>query len=215
MDAREALNLIFLPGLTTAREVSDVSGRGVGMDAVRVCIEHLNGSIAIATTPGRGTRFAIRLPLTLAIVRALLVRVDEQVYALPLGSVVETMMVDPSVLRWVHRRGVVDLRGSVMPILPLAGLLHGRDDQLVPADGRILAVAVQHGSRQIGLQVDSLVGEQEIVIKPLDPLFGGIGCIGGAAILGDGQIAPIVNVPGLIKELAEAGQSLVPVGAEG
>ena len=210
IDDREALDLVFLPGLSTAREVSDVSGRGVGMDAVRVAVERLNGSIALASTLGTGTRFSIRLPLTLAIVRALLVRADGNVYALPLGSVVETMMVERSDLRRVHHRTVIDLRGTVMPILSLTDLLEGREPR---DDGeRVLAVAVQHGKRQVGLRVDSLIGEQEIVIKPLDRLFAGVECIGGIAILGDGSITPIVNVPGLIKELVEAGQA--PTGVE-
>jgi two-component system chemotaxis sensor kinase CheA len=211
LDEREALDLVFLPGLTTAREVSDVSGRGVGMDAVRVTVERLNGSIALTSRPGVGTRFSIRLPLTLAIVRALLVNAEGRVYALPLGSVVETMMVERDDLRRVHHRTVIDLRGTVMPILSLTDLLAGRD----PSDDgqRLLAVAVQHGKRQVGLRVDSLIGEQEIVIKPLDALFAGVECIGGTAILGDGSIAPIVNVPGLIKELVEAGQA--PTGVEG
>jgi two-component system chemotaxis sensor kinase CheA len=210
LDEREALDLVFLPGLSTAREISDVSGRGVGMDAVRVAVERLSGSIALASRLGTGTRFSIRLPLTLAIVRALLVRADGNVYALPLGSVVETMMVERSDLRRVHHRTVIDLRGTVMPILSLTDLLEGREPR---DDGeRVLAVAVQHGKRQVGLRVDGLIGEQEIVIKPLDRLFAGVECIGGTAILGDGSITPIVNVAGLIKELVEAGQA--PTGIE-
>jgi two-component system chemotaxis sensor kinase CheA len=211
IDDREALDLVFLPGLSTAREISDVSGRGVGMDAVRVAVERLNGSIALASTPGTGTRFSIRLPLTLAIVRALLVRAEGRVFALPLGSVVETMLVQSSELRRVHHRTVIDLRGTVMPILSLTALLEGRE--AADPGERLLAVAVQHGKRQVGLQVESLIGEQEIVIKPLDPLFVGVECIGGTAILGDGSITPIVNVPGLIKELVEAGQA--PTAVEG
>ncbi|HEY3078392.1 MAG TPA: chemotaxis protein CheA [Chloroflexota bacterium] len=213
-DEDEAVNLIFTPGLSTAPEISDVSGRGVGMDVVRTSLERLGGSIGIETSPGAGTAFAIRLPLTLAIVHALLISAESAVYALPLSSVREIVRLEPETLKRINRRLVVNLRGTVLPLLPLAELLRSGGRGLAawaPAaelsGDRVLAVVVQHGTRQVGLIIDRLVGEQEIVIKPLSLPTGDIDGVAGAAILADGRIAPILYVPGLIQEFTLPGRT--------
>ena len=214
-DEDEAINLIFTPGLSTAREVSDVSGRGVGMDVVRTSLERLGGSISIQTQPGEGTAFSIRLPLTLAIVHALLIAAESAVYALPLSTVREIVRLEPEVLRRINQRLVVNLRGTVLPLLRLSELLRVGGQATIgalapPAElngDRLLAVVVEHGARQVGLIIDRLVGEQEIVIKPLCLPTGDIDGVAGAAILADGRIAPILYVPGLIQELTLPGRT--------
>jgi two-component system chemotaxis sensor kinase CheA len=213
LDPSEALDLIFLPGLSTAKEISDVSGRGVGLDVVRANLEKLHGSVGLSTTIGRGTTFSLRLPLTLAIVSVLLVVVGPAWYALPVTSVVETLRVEPRATHRLNHHLLVDFRGSALPLVPLAALLgEGGDPLSADSDverlaGQSLAVIVQHGARRVGLIVDRLVAEQEVVIKPLDPLFGDVDGVAGVAILGDGRVAPILYVPGLIDDLLQAGLS--------
>jgi two-component system chemotaxis sensor kinase CheA len=215
----DAVNLVFAPGLSTAREISDVSGRGVGMDVVRTSLEKLGGSIAIATRVGGGTTFTIHLPLTLAIVHALLVSVDGATYALPLNAVVEIVRFEEATLRRINRRLIVNLRGALLPLVPLGALLRGEHDAVawVPVDPdsakRVVAVVVQHGNRQAGLIVDRLVGEQEIVIKPLNMPMGDAEGVAGAAVLGDGSIAPILSVPGLVQQLISPTRSATPLRA--
>jgi two-component system chemotaxis sensor kinase CheA len=220
LDADDAVNLVFTPGLSTAAEVSEISGRGIGMDVVRASLEKLGGSIGIATRVGEGTVFTIHLPLTLAIVHALLVSSDQSVYALPLSSVVEIVRFEETALRRVNRRLIVNLRGALLPIVPLGELLRGEHESAAWApldpdpEKRVVVVVVQHGTRQIGLIVDRLVGEQEIVIKPLTMSMGDAeGVVAGAAVLGDGGIAPILSVPGLVQQLVSPGRNTTPLRA--
>jgi two-component system chemotaxis sensor kinase CheA len=204
MSENEAVQLIFAPGLSTAKEVSDVSGRGVGMDVVRANVEKINGSVDVATRRGHGTTFTIRLPLTLAIVQALLVRVAGGIYALPIHSVTETLRVDADQIHRINHREAIQLRGSVLPLVSLRhvfGLEHEAADEpdLDIGDDVRLVVAVQtNNARQVGLIVDGLVGEQEIVIKPLGQLVGDVAGLSGAAILGDGSVALILDVAALL-----------------
>jgi two-component system chemotaxis sensor kinase CheA len=216
----EAADLIFAPGLSTADEVTDVSGRGVGMDIVRTNVERLGGTVEVHSTPGAGTRFMLRLPLTLAILRALLVRVGAGVYAVPLTAVTETLRVPTADVQRLQRQEAILLRGRVLPLVRLGALFdHGlpRIDGLhggARVDGRhggaradtVLVVAVKVGERQVGLVVDRLLGEQEVVIKALGSLFGDVPGISSAAILGDGTVALILEVAGLIQRLASERQ---------
>ena len=204
----EAVQLIFAPGLTTADKLSDVSGRGVGMDVVRANVEKINGSVEVHTRPGLGTTFTIRLPLTLAIVQALLVRVAGGTYALPIHSVTETLRIEADQLHRVNRREATLLRDTVLPLVSLRRVfgLGG----VGPSDGSRLVVAVHTGNRQVGLVVDALVGEQEIVIKPLGHLVGDVAGISGAAILGDGSVALIVDVAALIAQAIRDGTTVAP-----
>ncbi len=199
----EAINLIFAPGFSTAEQVTDVSGRGVGMDIVRTNIEKIGGSVHVQTHVGEGTTFVIKLPLTLAIIRALLVRVAEAVLTIPLSSVQETLRVRADAIRTVHRREVVQVRGQALPLVRLAQLFggHGRDAALATGDW-CYVVVVRSGRTDLGLVVDRLIGEQEVVIKSISGALGELDGIAGATILGDGRVSMIVDVPKVVERLA-------------
>ncbi|KNZ69197.1 CheA signal transduction histidine kinase [Thermincola ferriacetica] len=197
---KEAINLIFASGLSTAQKVTDVSGRGVGMDVVRTNIERINGAIEINTAVGKGTEFKIKLPLTLAIIRALLVSLNKHVYAIPLSSVIETIRMRSNQVEYVNNREVIVVRGKVLPLIRLEKVFNikgGAKDK-----DKLFVVVVNLAGTQVGIVVDSLVGEQEIVIKSLGKYIGDVPGISGAAILGDGNVALIVDVPNLLKKAA-------------
>ena len=197
----EATELIFAPGFSTASSITDISGRGVGMDIVRTNVERLGGTVEVQSKMGEGSRFFLRLPLTLAIVHALLVRVGGGIYALPLSSVTETLRVPLADIQRLQQQEAILLRGRVLPIVRCSNLFHCESE--IPADARdILVVAVKVGERQIGLAVDRLLGEQEVVIKSLGDLIGDVPGLTSAAILGDGTVALIVDVPALVQRLA-------------
>ncbi|GAF26454.1 chemotaxis protein histidine kinase and related kinases [Moorella thermoacetica Y72] len=201
LSRREALDLIFLPGLSTSDKVTDVSGRGVGMDIVRNHIEKINGTIDIRTTPGKGTCFTIKLPLTLAINRSLLVHVDGRVYAFPLANVVEIIDVTPDSIQHVHRQQVVVVRGRVLPLIYLGQALGLATP--IPAADTYAVVIVGLAEKQVGFIVDDLIGEQEIVIKSLGNFIGKIPGIAGATIMGDGSVALILDVRSLMNFVVE------------
>ncbi len=200
---REIVDLIFTPGFSTADVVSDVSGRGVGMDVVKRNISRLKGVFDVETAAGQGTRFTIKLPLTLAIIQALLVRVADELYAIPLDSVIESQRVEMADVRTVHRNEVITLRGQVVPLVRIAELfeLGGRRDP-----DKVMIVIVGLQGRQVGLVVDSFEGEQEIVIKPLSDVVGRIPGISGATILGNGSISLIIDVHSLVSEAHVGGK---------
>ncbi|MGB9885462.1 MAG: chemotaxis protein CheW [Moorellales bacterium] len=209
MSEREILNLIFLPGFSTAETVTDVSGRGVGMDIVRNHLERINGTIDITTRPGKGTTFTIKLPLTLAINRSLLVRVGELILAFPLANVVEILEVPAAEVQHVHRQPVVVVRGEVLPLFSLAAVL-GLDAGSVLERPQLAVVVVALSERRLGFVVDELIGEQEIVIKSLGRYVGSIPGLAGATIMGDGSVALILDVRGLLVQAA-AGSGMVAV----
>ena len=201
LSEQEALDLIFAPGFSTAATVSDVSGRGVGMDIVRTNIERLNGSVSVETRPGYGTRFTLELPLTLAIIDALMVGLGDQILAIPLVSVVETLRVVGSEIHWINKRRAIQLRHKVLPLIDLdqaLGLAVNR-----PPSDRVFVVAVRVGENRFGLVVDSLLGELQVVIKSLGRQVGNIAGVTGATILGDGRVALILDVPSLVKCVLE------------
>ncbi|WP_245574443.1 chemotaxis protein CheA [Desulfovirgula thermocuniculi] len=204
---REILELIFTPGFSTAEVVSDVSGRGVGMDIVRNQIEQINGSVEFTTVPGKGTTFTIKLPLTLAIIRALMVTLGDQVYAFPLINVVETLAVRPEEIRRVRHVEVIVLRGQVLPLLRLANLFNEKSKA---EGGKLSVVVLGVGEKKVGVVVDQLLGEQEVVIKSLGSYLGQVPGLSGATILGDGSVALIVDARSLVKEagVEEAAQEL-------
>jgi len=195
---REAINLIFYAGFSTAKVISDISGRGVGMDIVRSHIEKINGIIDIDSVYGKGTRFTIKLPLTLAINRSLLVYLGERVFAFPLSSVVEIINVERKDIQRVQRREVVMLRGEVLPILKLHELL-GIPSESEGAE-KFPVVVCGISEKRIGFVVDSLLGEQEIVIKSLGDYIGQVPGLAGATIMGDGRVALILDVRGLVGQ---------------
>lgn len=193
---QEAIELIFMPGFSTAKETTDVSGRGVGMDAVRAKINGLNGSVEIHSEVGVGSRFTIRLPLTLAIIQALLVRSAGQIYALPLEATEETVVISREDTRPVGGRDCMVLRDRVVPLVELREHLGLYDDEEIE-DGPIQVVVVKVGSARIGVVVDKLLGQQDIVIKHLPDYLGDIVGVAGATILGDGSVALIVDISAL------------------
>jgi two-component system chemotaxis sensor kinase CheA len=197
LSGEEAVDLIFTPGLSTAKTVSEVSGRGVGMDIVQTNIMRLNGSITIETWPGKGSQFQIILPLTLAIIPTLLVRVARGVFAVPLVTVTETLRMETGNIQTINTRPVILLRNRVLPVAPLADIF---GIQSCANAGRYrYIVVVQSGKNQVGLIVDELIGQQEVVVKSLSAVVGDVTGISSAAILGDGQVALILDVPGLMK----------------
>ena len=198
---QEALELIFAPGFSTREAVSDVSGRGVGTDIVRTNIEKLNGSVSVESTVGKGARFILELPLTVAIMDALMVGLGDQVLAIPLVSVVETLRVRKSEILFVNKRQAIQLRDTVLPLIRLDDAL-GMPSSSAGAD-RVFVVAVKVGTHRVGLVVDSLLGELQVVIKSLGRQVGSIVGVTGATILGDGRVALILDVPSLIKSVLD------------
>ncbi|MBC3764979.1 chemotaxis protein CheA [Neptunicella marina] len=198
MSDEEAFNLIFAPGFSTKVEISDISGRGVGMDVVKTKISQLNGSIQIRSEMGVGTTLAIKVPLTLAILPTLMVVVSEQAFALPLATVNEIINVDPSKTNTVDGQLTMIVRSKAIPLFYLAEWLTRKSGVVVDKNAGHVVV-VQLGTQQIGFVVDSLVGQEEVVIKPLDSMLQGTPGMAGATITSDGGIALILDIPGLLK----------------
>ncbi len=190
----EVYALIFEPGFSTCEQVTEVSGRGVGMDVVRRNVEALRGSVEVESEPGRGTTISLRFPLTLAIIRGFRVSVSNEVYVLPLDVVAECLELPAGSDR--GRCGVIDLRGRPLPFLRLREHFKLGGD----APARENVVVVQYAGASVGLTVDALLGESQTVIKPLGKMFQGIRGISGSAILGDGRVALILDIAGLLRE---------------
>ncbi len=202
MSPREILDLIFLPGFSTAEQVSDVSGRGVGMDVVRSNIKKLNGTVELESELGRGSCVRLRLPLTLAILPVLLVAVDRETYALPLRSVVETIRVNASEIHRVNHVDMLRLRDRVLPVCWLQQAVG------LPAKSRgeqqlLRVVVLAAGEKRVGLVVDQLVGQEETVIKPISSHLRQIQGLSGATISGDGEVRLILDPAGIIQLIEE------------
>ncbi|MEQ8861270.1 MAG: chemotaxis protein CheA [Pseudomonadales bacterium] len=205
LDEAQVHQLIFHPGFSTAEEVSDVSGRGVGMDVVRQNILGLGGSVEIASDAGRGSTFTIRLPLTLAIVDAQLLQVAGQIYAVPLVSIVESFQVERANLKSIAERGqLYRVRDDYVPVVDLTSLFGIREATPQPVAGGLL-VLVESGNGRMGLLVDDLLAQQQVVIKSLESNFRAVPGVSGATILGDGRVALIVDVTGLARLLRATG----------
>lgn len=193
----DAVRLIFLPGFSTADQITDVSGRGVGMDVVRSKIESLGGHVDVETKIDEGSVFKIKLPLTLAIIQALLVKVEKEMYAIPLGSIDRTINITPDDIKTVQNKEVIVLRGQIIPIIRLGDVLNVPREEGETNDD-IFVVVVHIGERKAGIVVDTLIGQQEIVIKTLGKLLAGLKVISGATVLGDGRVALILDVSALM-----------------
>ena len=191
----EAINLVFLPGFSTAQTITDISGRGVGMDVVKSNVRRLNGSVSVSSAVGKGSIFTIKLPLTLAIIDALLMRAGGQVFAIPGTAVEETLLVPLETLSHLTRRKAINLRGEVLGICRLRELLHFKDaEDLEALEGDELpVVVVSTGGRRMGIIVDAFIRRQEMVIKPLAPYLASLPGISGASILGDGGVVLILD----------------------
>jgi two-component system chemotaxis sensor kinase CheA len=195
---REVLNLIFIPGLSTKTDVGELSGRGVGMDVVKTNISKLGGIIDIYSEPGIGTKFTVTLPITLAIISALIVEVEERTFAIPLSSVQEAIWLEPTLLRRVEGQEMMTLRGSTLPLCRINELFSL--SSAGPARSRPYAVVVGVGARRLGLVVDELIGQQDIVIKPLGPSLKRVKGFAGATELGDQRVALVLDAPALVEE---------------
>lgn len=196
MTDREAYQLIFAPGFSTAQVVTDVSGRGVGMDVVKTNIQKLKGMVEINSELGKGTTFIIKLPLTLAIIQGLLVMVKDETYAIPLTSVEEVVSLDDNEINTINGQEVIRIRENVYPIMRLNSVLGLEDDK---TEGKNV-VLVGVGIERIGLVVDKLLGQQEIVIKSLGKYLGSIKGLAGSTILGDGRVIMIIDVAEMVNE---------------
>ncbi|MBV8642470.1 MAG: chemotaxis protein CheA, partial [Candidatus Eremiobacteraeota bacterium] len=204
LNDREIIELIFTPGFSTADQVTDVSGRGVGMDVVKKNILRLKGVFDVDSVQGEGTKFTMKLPLTLAIIQALLVRVAQELYSIPLDAVIESQRIDAAEVRTVHGGEVITLRGQVVPLIRVGEFFRLN----APRDpDKVMIVIVGLQGRQVGLVVDSFQGEQEIVIKPLSDVIGRIAGISGATILGNGSISLIIDVHSLVASAYGGGKA--------
>ncbi len=193
----EAVKLIFRSGFSTADQVTDVSGRGVGMDVVKTSIESLNGTVEVRSEVGKGSKFILRLPLTLAIIRTLMVGSAEEIYAIPIEAISENLFVEPEELRTIQGERVITLRDEVLPIYCLEeslGMGTFQEKEVYPV------VVVQAGEKKAGLVVDELMGQQEIVIKSLSNFIKDIVGVAGATVLGDGRVTLILDVASLLED---------------
>jgi chemosensory pili system protein ChpA (sensor histidine kinase/response regulator) len=188
----EATELLFRPGFSTRDEVTELSGRGVGLDVVKTRIEALKGTVSVASEAGRGTAFTVRLPLTLAVVRALLVRAAGQTFALPLEAVEQILRPDEDQIERIGRDPVVRAGGAIYPLVPLARALGVRAAD-APSDARPLVVLVKAGGKRVALQVDQLLGGREVVVKSLGRQHKNLFGVSGATLLGDGTVVLILN----------------------
>ena len=196
MTEKDIVDLLFLPSFSTTEAVSDVSGRGVGLDVVKSKIEALSGEVDVKTKLGVGSTFTVRLPLTLAIIQALMVIVGEEKYAISLGLIQTIESVVPTDIKLVQSKEVINLRGNVIPIIRLNKVLDIPTRE--KASEELTIVIVKKGERLVGLVVDELLGQQEIVIKSLGKYIGKTKVISGATILGDGEVALILDPSALI-----------------
>ena len=195
LSEKDIIDFIFRPSFSTVERITDLSGRGVGLDVVKTKIEFLNGIVEVENVPGKGSKFIIRLPLTLAIIQALLVIIGKEKYAIPLSSIQSIEKVANEEIKLVQKQEVMLLRKSVVPIVRLVNILEVPTDSITSKF--LTVVIVKKGERMSGFVVDSLIGQQEIVIKSLGKLLAGIRSIAGATILGDGNVALILDVNSL------------------
>jgi two-component system, chemotaxis family, sensor kinase CheA len=201
-DPAQLHSLIFVPGLSTAEQVSTLAGRGVGLDIVAGSIHALGGTIDVESHPARGTTFTLSLPVTLAIVRSLIVEVDRERYAVPLTHVAETVRVEPEAIRQINHHGVTQWRGDLIHVADGGAVLG--TDEVSPAPRRFYVVMTA-GAKRRGLLVDRLIGHQDIVVKGLDPALGRPDVVSGTTILGDGRVACILDVVRVLDGVRSGG----------
>jgi two-component system chemotaxis sensor kinase CheA len=197
LTTRDALSLIFRPGFTTREEATDLSGRGVGMDVVKTNIGKLGGVVEVSSDPGIGTKVTITLPITLAIISVLFVEVAGRTYAMPLSSVEEAIVYDQTATRTFEGREVMTVRGTTLPICSLSRLF-GHTTSSPPPHGFVVVTSV--GNRRVGFIVDSLIGQQDIVIKALGRTLRGTRGFAGATELGDQRVALVLDASALVDE---------------
>lgn len=196
MSEKDTIDLLFRPSFSTAEKISDLSGRGVGLDVVKSKIEALGGDVEAKTVLGAGTTFIVRLPLTLAIIQALMVELGQEKYAIPLGSIQTIEDVALSDIKYVQTKEVIHLRGNVIPLIRLRDVLDVPEDGFAPES--LTVVIVAKGDKLAGLVIDNLIGQQEIVIKSIGKYINNNKMIGGATILGDGEVALILDANAIV-----------------
>jgi two-component system chemotaxis sensor kinase CheA len=201
MTTQQIYQMIWAPGLSTAEKVTEVSGRGMGMDIVKSKIDDLNGTVDIDSVPGRGTTIAIKLPLTLAILPSLMVEIRGDVFAVPMETVIEIVSVARNQVNSVQGRQMACVRGRVVSLLRLGDLLsfHGAGPDAAAQPPETTLVIVGEAGQEVGLAVDRVLGEEEVVIKSIAENFANVLGIAGASILGDGRVSLILDVPALVE----------------
>ncbi|MDF2679379.1 MAG: cheW-like domain protein [Brevibacillus sp.] len=199
MSDKQIHELLFAAGFSTAEVISDISGRGVGLDVVKSKIESLGGSVGVDSVRGQGTTFLIQLPLTLSIISAMLVQVQDEKYAVPLSSIIETAVFKKDQIMMAHRQKVIDFRGRVVPLVSLQDIFQVPVSDAAVDEDEVAVIIVRKGEKMAGLVVDSFIGQQEIVLKSLGKYLVNVFAISGATILGDGQVALIIDCNALIK----------------
>jgi len=210
MPPAEVLDLVFRPGFSTAEEITAVSGRGVGLDVVRSVLHRLKGTVDLETRPGEGTKFRLKLPLTLAIIKALMFRIENRLYAIPLNTVAEIARTRESELHHVDNWEVVQLRGQVLPLMRLGP----KTSASTSPQQKIFVLVINFGARKLGLIVDSLEGEEELVIKALDDQTIATDLVSGASILGDGRVVLIMNLAAVVGRFTAPLTGSMPVISE-
>ncbi|HNZ67448.1 MAG TPA: chemotaxis protein CheW, partial [Planctomycetota bacterium] len=199
MSDADIFDLIFLPGFSTAQSVSNVSGRGVGMDVVKTSIEKLNGSVEISSQIGVGTIFTIRLPLTLAIIHTLQVSVSEQVFAIPITSVIESLRIHSHQIEYIPKTSVIRFREHVIPLVRLSDVFELKESK--NESSNMYVVVVGMAERRIGIVVDNIVGQEEVVVKSMGKWLENTPGISSACIGGDGKVTLIIDVAGIFRLL--------------
>ena len=206
LSPRETMGLVFIPGLSTAKTVSNVSGRGVGMDVVKTNIEKMNGQVYIDSEEGQWTRLTLKLPLTLAIMRALIIRINDELFAVPLNTVTELVKLRDGLIKPVDKNETLVLRDMVIPIVDLSRIFSSSDSHI--DEGYIVVCNI--GEKIIGVKAHSVVGQEEIVMKPLGEFLGNIKGVGGATIRGDGKVILILDLPAVIERYGNQRRGLNP-----
>jgi two-component system chemotaxis sensor kinase CheA len=211
LNDQEVLNLIFEPGFSTASEITEVSGRGVGMDVVRTVVDRLKGSVHVSTQPGAGTTIQIRVPLTLASIQTLLFRVGGRLFAVPLSSVIEITRITAQDIHLVDKREVLRLRDQILTLVRLNHLdrIHAVNPETENKKARNFVIVIGAAEKKFGLIVDQMVGEEELVIKALPGELVSSDLVSGASILGDGTVVLILNVQAVLSRLSRSS----PLGA--
>ena len=210
MSPQEIVDLVFRPGFSTAEQITEVSGRGVGLDVVRSVLHRLKGTVELETRLGEGTKFRLKLPLTLAIIKALLFRIEHRLYAIPLNTVAEIARAKEGDLHQVDAWEVLQMRGEVLPLMRLGQRPAENVDH---SQAKIFVLVIHFGGRKWGLIVDALDGEEELVIKALDDQTIATDLVSGASILGDGRVVLIMNLASVVGRFTGAGREGAPVGA--
>jgi two-component system chemotaxis sensor kinase CheA len=195
---REAINLIFLPGFSTAATVSDVSGRGVGMDAVRMTVEKLNGSLSLDSVVGKGTTLRLSLPLSMAVTQVMVIESDSQLFGVPTNQIVETVRVPRQSIQSIKHSQTTTLRNRVVPMKPLNELLGLPSEPLTNDDDELAMLVARVGAGEVGLVVDDFKGCIDIIQKPMNGVLSNLGAYTGSALLGDGSVLMVLNLAEIV-----------------